>query len=471
MTSAIADVPKQIEFFHIDDWRELLDPKVDGIKRWKLVERSTNPLVEDMADLQIPIVWGFKTKNWCPTSLYSFGSIILDEGELTFAHQEYQDRFFSAWIPYLSNSNGRPVDLAELLASIKTLEFDKDSDLQVDDYHGRLSSKVECDYEGYWKVFDGSSFFVLRERLVETGVEVDDSENWRHTDEASERFIERIYDYSALRSRTKRDIPWEAIYDLVRDDERRLHQVFFGPRSFTPVRDKNEKVGFLWPWQRCITLQDDHHGEIGLQTIPTTSVVGDLRFSTAAMSLFSPAEQYSALLDEITKMSHEVLVGSGAYFDKETGDGFVAHFCRSHYESEMDGEAALLQEIERAMLASSKIIERADEICRRFRPKLKHGMDGLRMAVGIHHEEAVWICDQKQIRAIGPSVVWAARLCSCAASGEVLISNGANTVLMNSGKTNLVSRLKKKSVNFKDFSDDAALFAFSFQSEESEDVC
>ena len=101
--------------------------------------------------------------------------------------------------------------------------------------------------------------------------------------------------------------------------------------------------------------------------------------------------------------------------------------------------------------------------------RLGQGLGALQMSMGIHIDNAVWIADEGQIKAIGPSVVWAARLCSSAKPLEILISNSSYHSFVETKRMSTVLAFKKRHVEFKEYRPESRMFCYSDQIEEELD--
>ena len=199
--------------------------------------------------------------------------------------------------------------------------------------------------------------------------------------------------------------------------------------------------------------------------IQTTSVVVDLRSSTAAMSLALDPADFAEFLDLVVNLSREQIIRHGGFFDKETGDGAIGHF------AELGGGVAFLQAGEKnpistvaqAVHASKAITHDVGRACAEFQAKMAHGLHGLSPAVGIHTSNAVWLISSGQIRAIGASVVGASRLCSVANPREIMISNAVYNILSAQQVPDLLNRFMRREINIKEFNSSAQPFGYGWQ--------
>jgi class 3 adenylate cyclase len=246
--------------------------------------------------------------------------------------------------------------------------------------------------------------------------------------------------------------------DLARTDD--LVKVFSDPLSFWPC-DAGRRDVFLWPWQRCLSSRS--RSEV-VRHVPveTTSLVMDLRSSTAAMLVTRDPAEYANFIDEVVRVGRSIIVNHGGFFDKETGDGVIGHF------AELGGSVRLNAALSQvpfdpviyAVTAAKKMITEIDALCMQLQPKLVHGLDGVAPAIGLHTANSVWLISSGQIRAIGPAVVGAARLCGCCDGREVIVSNATLNTLLQSGGPSIINGFERRSVIMKEFSESASPYGF-----------
>lgn len=460
MTS-IADDPRALEFFTADEWNELLFGGQETLRSLVEIDDGINPALPRTGNLEIPFVWGFDKKSKAPSLMISNYPIEYCSEGMSGRQEEDQKKFLACWAPVLLDSRLERLTIEELVFRVTQAVNENNSRTLEPQFISEIGGYIQENYSGDWYDFDGMSFFFLKkEASGESIPKLGGPEYERDRRIAEADYITKLYDTAILRNRVKRNIPWRRISELSTVNLERYYEIFFSPLQFTPSSQLGERRGFLWPWQRCMMVGEESKNRVSLQNISTTSVVGDLRFSTAAMGAFEPAEAYSELLDELQKIAHEIILEHGAYFDKETGDGFVAHFCRSTFDRSDEGDDAIFAEVNSAISLASKLIITCNALCERYQQYLKTGLDGLKLSVGVHFEDAVWISDRRQVRAIGPSVVWASRLCSAAEPGELLVSNKIHELLTNRGNKSRQNGFLKKPINIKEFNPKSKPYAF-----------
>ena len=202
-------------------------------------------------------------------------------------------------------------------------------------------------------------------------------------------------------------IPKEVLKITKRPDK--LLGEYFGPNclDFAP----GEKVPFSWPWQR--STYDDGISSVRKRHIPTISLVMDLRCSSSALLLSVHPERFVLFIDEMVEDARNIVTGNGGYFDNDTGDGMVGHF---EVLAGLETDATPLRN---ALTAARLIMIRTTERCARYQGNLNFHLGGLGCAVGLYLGGAVWLYSWRGVRAIGESVVNAARICANARAGEV----------------------------------------------------
>ncbi len=88
-------------------------------------------------------------------------------------------------------------------------------------------------------------------------------------------------------------------------------------------------------------------------------------------------------------------------------------------------------------------------------------MDKFGAGIGIHSGTAVWLADEIFIRAIGTSIVGAARLCANADAGEIVISNSTFHSAMRDGHAIDGLIFNKKPVSLKEYGDRIGTYAYA----------
>jgi len=271
-------------------------------------------------------------------------------------------------------------------------------------------------------------------------------------------------DYFKLRSPIWNVAPMRYLFKYTNHSIETLVRLHLNPKCFNP-KDGPIEQAFLWPWQICI-----HHDEqmecLHYKTVETTSLVFDLRRSTVAMEQLRRSDlgYFSPFIKDIVKNAREVIFSHGGFFDKETGDGLVAHFI--DFNSLIDKNDCGSSH-KRAFDAAVEIIRSTSELCNSFMRKLRFGISDLGAAVGIHTGESVWISEDNQVRAIGESVILASRLCSEAESRNVFVSNIEFEELDKEIGPQVMSLFSKRTYKGKEFDSRATLFGYSIRIEDN----
>jgi class 3 adenylate cyclase len=240
----------------------------------------------------------------------------------------------------------------------------------------------------------------------------------------------------------------------------RLVKLHLETKIFKPSTEHREKR-FEWPWQRSIEhnlvqLESGQYHSLKYKPVPTVSLVADLRKSTRALEQL-PSEyvgEFSTFLTEIVDIARERVFEFGGFFDKETGDGIVGHFVDFTMLGEVDSAR------KRAFHAAEKMIQEVNLRCVALQKKLHLGVEGLGVSVGVHQQEAVWVTEADQVRAIGPSVVLAARLCGDADRSSVFVSNSLFETLHHELPSSTLSKFSKKEYAGKEHDPHVGLYGY-----------
>ncbi|MEI9886316.1 MAG: hypothetical protein WDN08_07395 [Rhizomicrobium sp.] len=201
-----------------------------------------------------------------------------------------------------------------------------------------------------------------------------------------------------------------------------LIRQYFGPICYDPSYEHSAM--FAWPWQKCL---ERHDGVVRPIEIPTISLIMDLRNSSSAMLLTPDAPKFSVFVDKVVEGAREIITENGGYFDKDTGDGVVGHF-EAPVNWEEDATA-----LNHALRAARGISHVTTRLCGEYQEHLSLRLQGLGCAVGLFAGKAVWLYSWRGVRAIGGSIVNAARICANAKPGEVGYCNKISSLIRSSG--------------------------------------
>lgn len=266
-------------------------------------------------------------------------------------------------------------------------------------------------------------------------------------------------DFFRLRSPVWKAIPIRFLLNAQERDHESVRRMLLHPRCFNP-EEETPQDSFLWPWQYCICLEAA--GRISYRAKATTSLVFDLRKSTIALEQLNSRDiaEFSPFIKSIVEMAKSAVAAHGGFFDKDTGDGIVAHFV------DFDADAtrvAFESAAKRAFDAGVQIIKQASVICNAFQAKLRLGVGGLGGSVGIHTGSAVWLVDDGQVRAIGDSAILASRLCGEAPQQGIFLSNSEFLSLSDQLAPDIVPKFARRPYSGKEVTSGAELFGYAIE--------
>ncbi|WP_322517770.1 adenylate/guanylate cyclase domain-containing protein [Rhodopseudomonas palustris] len=450
--SSISQVKKRIDTFNKSDWQFCIS---DG----QAVSRSVarDPFLSAFMNFRVvpDAIWGFD--NAISAIRFIYGSVpVAEQSEETLCNPTEDTRkaldLAAGLAPHLLK-NSRFLPNLEALSGL--LSYVQHSSAYFDINLGVLCKDLTKSHELYWIGVEAIQLALLveKEQLRDQGGAI-----YYDSNAQLQRISGLVHDYHAFRLPYWRSVPAIRVSEDVGSDEvERLRDIFADPLSFCP-READDEGRFEWPWQRCLVIGPS--GEVRYRAIGTTSLTLDLRASTSAMELTDPPEQFSEFIDTVVGAARSIILEHGGFFDKETGDGVVGHFCTHRNVSETDKLDELPTEVV-AVRSAIRIVKAIDELCLKYQRWLRHGMDRLGPAIGIHTGTAVWIIDEMQIRAIGSSVVGAARLCGCAASREIVISNKTFHAIEDHRAIVNVIEFHKKAVSFQEYGERLGTYAYS----------
>jgi len=312
----------------------------------------------------------------------------------------------------------------------------------------------------YWSSFGEMKFACL---YRDSGEDCEINRKTEHVSSSS--LLECLafhFDYFKIRSPIWNVAPMRYLFQGTRKSHSNLIKLHLHPKCFQPVSNLNEGQ-FFWPWQKCLSSVND--GELEYCPIETTSLVFDLRKSTIAMEQLPQKSlgAFSPFIKSIVKSAKEIVFSHGGFFDKETGDGLVAHFVGfDQLDEAVQGKCPN----QRAFEAGVDIIRECGRICDDFQKQLNFGVGALGAAVGIHTGSAVWVSEDNHVRAIGESVIVASRLCSEAADKNIFISNKQFSYLSPCINTNVIALFQERLYRGKEVDVNANLFGYSIRIED-----
>lgn len=317
------------------------------------------------------------------------------------------------------------------------------------------------DVDLFWRPFDGISMACLYRGGDTARVPTKGGRQPKERDvvhmERLENCLSFHFDYLNYRSPIWNAVPMRYLFNTAGLSNSAIIDVHLSPKCFNPLQE-DARPRFLWPWQQCIAMRD---GELRLAPLPTISLAFDLRRSTLAMEEIDDISEFSPFIERTVNLAKEIVFEFGGFFDKDTGDGIVAHFVDFSVFADKRSFPRYVPAPMRAFSAARKIVKEIAMECEVLQPKLRHGISSLGPSVGIHAGEAVWISDHKGVRAIGDSVVYAVRLCSNADTRSIFVSNSFLSRLGTAAPAEVAAMFQKKEYVGKEYGRRGELFGYS----------
>jgi class 3 adenylate cyclase len=271
-------------------------------------------------------------------------------------------------------------------------------------------------------------------------------------------------DYYRYRSPMNLVAPTKFLSTYLQADPHWLNSLLVEPRYFAPWADPGS-FNYLWPWQRCLTVKAGTASDLEHSSIATCSLVFDLRRSFLAMELLSQvdgASRYTTFIRSVLGVAKRQVKLWGGFFDKETGDGIVAHFSDPDHRGCSPSRPS--PEL-RAFQAARGILGEVQVLCTQLQENLNLELDELGGAIGLHSGQATWIYDEDQISAVGDSVILAARLCSEAPPRSIYVSVPVHRSVIKSDVNLDGGVFERKKYQGKEYSDRSTLNGFLFELE------
>lgn len=443
MSKPIAKLGVGAEFMALSDWREAIAHKTETqrfLKIWDPIRDVTFPGVNGLC------VFGFTNFEdeawrlvylWSPMMLYQNSPIKIPAGH---SKPDLKD-----WILFGAE-----------LCNIRENECD----------FGCPSDLLRSVPEEIKELFQHSDHVHLHvlkfEDIRFAAVYKSDRSNVKFQSEAIEKFLAFHFDYFKLKTPVWDSVPLSFLSRIASKRPDGLSNLLLGPKGFDPRRTSRAVGEFLWPWQRSIRHPDER-GELSFRPIRTTSLVFDIRKSTMVMEQLAWREKgiFPAFIRELAELARIAVFKWGGFFDKETGDGIVAHFCDFDEFGDCGGTPSV-----RAFRAAQEILSVIAEPCNSIQSSLNMGVGGLGGSIGLHSSAAVWSCDNGRISALGDSVIMAARLCNEAENFSIFASNSEYFRIAQSLSVPERERFERREYSGKEWNSGAKLFGRIYRTQD-----
>ncbi len=440
MNNSIAEMSVGVEYLSKEDWEDIA--KASDEERTTMLWEAEEPLGECAYPGVEPIaVYGFSEidDHWSPT--YFWFQRAGSDPASRWREPSSRVRRLIEFGLHLS----RYCDEQHTLEILRSIVADTNG--------GTDLSFLDDKCHVYWVGFSGQSTkFAALYRS--------DIEDPNFSSESIGNCLIDHFDFFRLRSPVWECVPIAYLARESDGDVDKLGSVLLDPKCFDPRKPATREGRFLWPWQRSIGQIEDS-SKFEFQPIGTTSLVFDIRKSTMVLEQLPDSER-GRFPEFLRRVMHKAKAGvfrHGGFFDKETGDGIVAHFS----DFSMDGERVTSSSL-RAFSAARDILTDIREFCDEVQDYLHLGVGGLGGSIGIHSSEAVWTCENGLVSALGDSVIMAARLCGEADNYAIFVSNSEFHRLTKDLSAAEIQRFAKQPYSGKEWNSGAELYGMQFSS-------
>ncbi|MGB0694862.1 MAG: adenylate/guanylate cyclase domain-containing protein [Rhodospirillaceae bacterium] len=456
MVNRLCDLPESSEFCSLSDWQ---DVPIESRVKMHISEMN---FVDPLRDCIIPGILPIAVFGYSATKDIHFHELTKSEENINLVYFWYQN------LQDLKIYKGHPLKKEISIASnllkfgslIGKLYKNKPLIQDIINSNGEASPlggfnfkeifSIESDQEtqiirSYWhekaifSVFPGKGSVVFF-CIFKYDILSPDKGNFDSS--AGDHLISLHLDYFLQKSAVLNSIPMTFISFHAKYNKK-LFKLLVEPKLFSPFNSSSE-FGFQWPWQRCVFMDPIQHRshKFSHSTIRTISLFMDIRKSTIALDHL-PTDEMNHFIEFINRIEilfKKIIFECGGFFDKEVGDGFLAHFAES-----IDQDFSIPeQSSKRSLLCGIRIICQTQSIIEEFGRKLRHGINELGISVGIHVDNACWIVEKNKIKVLGHSVIDASRLCSEAKKDELFLSNKFYNVIEDNISTKYLKKFSKK---------------------------
>jgi class 3 adenylate cyclase len=193
------------------------------------------------------------------------------------------------------------------------------------------------------------------------------------------------------------------------------------------ARERARVAGLLKPhappdWETRFRTDDLLDAVVDGRPIQFFVLAADIRESTTLMKEAIRIERFAQVMDKFVSSVKQGIRRSGGWFDKFTGDGFLAYWIVQTGEAdETDYEERVVQTTGDVALTAGILIELFHRrVLEDFRDNSRNLSAGVGLSVGIDAGPAFLVNIADELTVVGPPVVGAVRMVTSAAPREVL---------------------------------------------------
>lgn len=147
-------------------------------------------------------------------------------------------------------------------------------------------------------------------------------------------------------------------------------------------------------------------------------VAADIRKSTLAMSQAKDPQAFALTIGNFVSASRQIIGERGGWFDKFTGDGFLAYWI-----ADTAGSDQYLAALSHALQVSDRAINAFNEsIVPALRNSSRYHSRAVGLSIGIDSGEAHLVKIADELTIVGGTVVGAVRMVSAAGSSQVVLN-------------------------------------------------
>jgi len=175
-------------------------------------------------------------------------------------------------------------------------------------------------------------------------------------------------------------------------------------------------------WEARFRQDDLLDAVVGGQPIQFFVMAADIRESTALMKEAIRIERFAQVMDKFVSSVKQGITRSGGWFDKFTGDGFLAYWIvQADAPGEVGFEERFVQTTGDVAHTAGVLIELFHRrVLEDFRENSRNLSGGVGLAIGLDAGPAYLVKIADELTVVGPPVVGAVRMATAAAPHEVL---------------------------------------------------
>ncbi len=201
-----------------------------------------------------------------------------------------------------------------------------------------------------------------------------------------------------------------------------------GPGVEEPAAERARAERLLEPhappdWQNRFGRDELLDAVVSNQPIQMFVMAADIRESTMLMKEAIRFERFASVMDKFVSAVRRGIRGSGGWFDKFTGDGFLAYWIVQSDPPEEYGQRFVQTAGDVVHTARSLVDLFHRRVLEDFRSNSRNLSGGVGLSIGLDAGPGYLVTIADELTVVGPPVVGAVRMVTAASSPHEIVAN------------------------------------------------